>query len=86
MALLDLKNILQIVSQNWPIQNDGLTAYIESKETRWQNMLKGSQRKLFRWHWTNRGGKITRQAFKTHTYKKKHIQSRAENNLIPSEI
>lgn len=30
----------KIVSQNWPVQNGELTAYIETKQTRWQNMLK----------------------------------------------
>ena len=30
----------KIVSQNWPVQNGELNAYIETKQTRWQNMLK----------------------------------------------
>ena len=50
------------------------TAYIETKQTRRQNMLKGSQRKLFCCHGKNRGGKITYPII------------RAENNLTPSEI
>ena len=76
----------KIVSQNWPVQNGELTAYIETKQTRRQNMLKDSQRKLFCCHWTNRDGKITRQTLQTRTYSKKYNQSRAENNLTPAEI
>ena len=72
----------KIVSQNWPVQNGELTAYIETKQTRWQNMLK----EKVCCHWTNRDGKITRQTLQTRTYGKKYNQSRAENNLTPAEI
>ena len=30
-------NLPTIVFQNWPVQNGELTAYIETKQTSWQN-------------------------------------------------